>query len=455
MDNKNPALYLGILFLGLAISVFVIKGNFSPQILGIMVFCFIFIPTLLNPDIGLILIIVSMLLSPEMIVGSTSARLVAIRAEDVILLVIILAWLIRTSFTKSLVATFRTRLTLPFFLYILACIVSSLLAVLYGEIDLRLSFFTILKYFEYFILFIMTMDILKNRKQIKVFILVFFLTALVVSVFSNVYINKEISVGSEFIRVAPPVETRGGGESGTLGGYLIFTMAMAGGLLIYSQTTATRIFLICLELVMFRAFLYTLSRGSYMAVIPVIAALIYFTNRYKMAIIYSACIIAVMLIFFAPQMVKERVMTTVTTENVISGKHVVWEESPRARLDSWKDVLFNRLPKSPIFGYGVARFFIDGQIFLTLCEVGLLGFILFYWVLARLFKMAKDVLGTEVVKSDDLGMGLSVGFLAGFIGLIFSAIGTNTFLVIKIMEPFWFMAAIVLSLPRLLEKDKL
>ena len=455
MDNKNPALYLGILFLGLAISVFVIKGNFSPQILGIMVFCFIFIPTLLNPDIGLILIIVSMLLSPEIIVGSTSARLVAVRAEDVILLVIILAWLVRTSFTKSLVATFRTRLTLPFFLYILACIVSSLLAVLYGEIDLRLSFFTILKYFEYFILFIMTMDILKNRKQIKVFILVFFLTALVVSVFSNVYINKEISVGSEFIRVAPPVETRGGGESGTLGGYLIFTMAMAGGLLIYSQTTATRIFLICLELVMFRAFLYTLSRGSYMAVIPVIAALIYFTNRYKMAIIYGACVIAVMLIFFAPQMVKERVMTTVTTENVISGKHVVWEESPRARLDSWKDVLFNRLPKSPIFGYGVARFFIDGQIFLTLCEVGLLGFILFYWVLARLFKMAKDVLGTEVVKSDDLGMGLSVGFLAGFIGLIFSAIGTNTFLVIKIMEPFWFMAAIVLSLPRLLEKDKL
>jgi hypothetical protein len=37
-----------------------------------------------------------------------------------------------------------------------------------------------------------------------------------------------------------------------------------------------------------------------------------------------------------------------------------------------------------------------------------------------------------------------MGFLAGFIGLLFHAIGANTFIIVRIMEPFWFMAAMVL-----------
>jgi hypothetical protein len=191
-----------------------------------------------------------------------------------------------------------------------------------------------------------------------------------------------------------------------------------------------------------------------MAVIPVAAAFVYFTQKRRMILIYSLCVIGIMLIFFMPEMVRERIVTTVATENVIDGKRVVWEGSPRDRLDSWKEVLYNRFPKRPIFGYGVAKFFIDGQIFLTLCEVGLLGFTLLGWVLTRLFNIAKRALYTEEVKKDDFSSGLSVGFLAGFIGLLFAAIGTNTFIIVKIMEPFWFMAAIVVSLPRILEQER-
>jgi len=454
MNNKNFLLYLAVYFLGLVISIFVIKGNFSLQASAVVVFFLIFIPTLLKPNIGLIIIIISMLLSPESTVGSTTARAVIVRAEDVILLVIMLAWFIRTSFTKDILAVFKTRMSVPFFLYILACVISSLLAALFGELDIALSFFTILKYFEYFMLFLMTVDILKDMKQVRTFILVFFLAALVVSIFANVYVNKELSAGSEFIRAISPVERRGAGEPGTLGGYLILMMAIAAGLLLHTRSTVVRIFLICLELFMFRAFLYTLSRGSYLAFIPAILALIYFTKRYKLALIYGACVFTLLFAFFAPRMVMDRIFNTVTTQNVISGSQVVWEDSPRERLDSWKKVLFERFPQKPIFGYGVAKFFIDGQLFLTLCEVGLLGLILFCWVLARLFRMAKAALDTEEVQKDDFSLGLCVGFLAGFIGLLFTAIGTNTFLLIKIMEPFWFMAAIILSLPVLLKSEE-
>ena len=68
--------------------------------------------------------------------------------------------------------------------------------------------------------------------------------------------------------------------------------------------------------------------------------------------------------------------------------------------------------------------------------------------------MARDILKLEEIQKDDFLSGITVGFLAGFVGLIGHALSTNTFIIIKIMEPFWFIAAIVLSLPRLLEEKK-
>ncbi len=45
--------------------------------------------------------------------------------------------------------------------------------------------------------------------------------------------------------------------------------------------------------------------------------------------------------------------------------------------------------------------------------------------------------------------GLGIGFLAGFVGLIVHAIGANTFIIVRIMEPFWFFVGIITVLPML------
>ena len=45
--------------------------------------------------------------------------------------------------------------------------------------------------------------------------------------------------------------------------------------------------------------------------------------------------------------------------------------------------------------------------------------------------------------------GLTLGFFAGFVGLLFHALGANTFIIVRIMEPFWFFAGIVAVLPSL------
>ena len=449
--NKT-LIYFLVFILALFVSFFAIKSHFSSQSTGLLLFLLVFIPVLIKPDIGLIIIIASMLLSPEIVMGRVTGRYVTVRIEDILLMVVILAWFLRIAFTKDIASMFRTKLTAPFFLYIVICVVSTSLAIMGGIIDIKQSLFSILKYVEYFFLFLMVRDSINSIGQVKIYVAVFLLTAVVVAAHSNIYIGNQLSAGSQFFRVAPPVETTNPGESGTLGGYLVFMTAIAGGLLLYLRSTPIRIFLLCLILVMFRAFLYTLSRGSYIAMVPMIIGLICFTRKSKSLLISGVAIGIIMLAIFTPRMVRERVSTTVVEKAGVSGKSLAFEESPANRLESWKNVLFYTFPEKPLFGHGVATAFIDGQAFLLLYEVGAIGFLLFGSVLMKLYKMARDTLKLEEIQRDDFSAGITVGFLAGFIGLMGHALSANTFIIIKIMEPFWFMAAIILSLPRLLEE---
>ena len=50
--------------------------------------------------------------------------------------------------------------------------------------------------------------------------------------------------------------------------------------------------------------------------------------------------------------------------------------------------------------------------------------------------------------------GLAIGFFAGYIGLLFHALGANTFIIVRIMEPFWFFAGIIAVLPALESKQQ-
>ena len=54
---------------------------------------------------------------------------------------------------------------------------------------------------------------------------------------------------------------------------------------------------------------------------------------------------------------------------------------------------------------------------------------------------------------DSLFKGLALGFLAGHIGMLFHAISANTFILIRIMEPYWFLAGMVMMIPRLEKQE--
>ena len=77
-------------------------------------------------------------------------------------------------------------------------------------------------------------------------------------------------------------------------------------------------------------------------------------------------------------------------------------------------------------------------------ETGIIGALAFFYLLFSIFQTAMTSLRQV---STEWGKGLCIGFLAGFGALLFHAIGANTFIIVRIMEPFWFFAGMVTVLP--------
>jgi hypothetical protein len=68
----------------------------------------------------------------------------------------------------------------------------------------------------------------------------------------------------------------------------------------------------------------------------------------------------------------------------------------------------------------------------------------FAWIIYAIFRVGLNTLNAQ--QQDGLLRGLTVGLIAGLVGLLVHAIGANTFIIVRIMEPFWFLTGIVISM---------
>jgi hypothetical protein len=78
------------------------------------------------------------------------------------------------------------------------------------------------------------------------------------------------------------------------------------------------------------------------------------------------------------------------------------------------------------------------------------GLFAFFYLLYSVFRLALHQLrDTE----EPYYLGLTTGFIAGFVGLVVHSIGANTFIIVRIMEPFWFFVGIITVLPMLKQEE--
>jgi len=358
-----------------------------------------------------------------------------------VLIIIGFSWLAKTAVNKELGLVAKTPLNRPIVAYIGVNLMATLLGYLMGSVKTAAGYLYVLKYIEYFVVYFMVVNNLRDRAHARRLLAAAMVTAAVVSIIGL----TQIPSGE---RVSAPFEGETG-EPNTFGGYLLFMMAVAGGIALETTSLTVRARFAALVGLMAVPFAFTLSRASYIGVLPAYGALLALTTRRRamVALLLVAVVCSPALLLIAPPSVVNRVVYTFQPEanqpTVRLGK-VGLDPSTSARILSLRQALAGWLER-PILGFGVTGFaFMDAQYARVLVETGIVGLLCFVWLLWSVIRAAR---AAQLTMVDPFDRGLAMGFIAGTFGLLAHAIGSNTFIVIRIMEPFWLFAGIVLMLP--------
>jgi len=438
-----------ILILILTFAFFMPRVSAGKTIVAVAAGMILFMVGFASSQIALYILIFSMLLGPEIVVGMTAGaslgRGVTLRLDDFLLVIIGFSWLARMALYKELGLFLKTPLNKPIAFYIIASLISTLIGALMGRLDLKTGFLFVVKYFEYTVIYFMVVNHLHDKKQIRHFLWALLFTCVVVSFFGI----AQIPGGG---RVSAPFEGEVG-EPNTFGGYLVLMMAITIGLFLTTDSLRDRLIYGGIIVIAFIPFLFTESRSSYLAFFPMLLAFVWLSEKRK-PIIVSLLFLVLLLPLVAPHVVKDRVAYTFT-QRLHPGQHVHigsvrLDTSTSARLLSWGDALEDYV-SHPIFGFGVTGYgFVDAQFPRMLVETGMVGMVSFIFLLWAIFTQGKSVFRET---TDIFHRGVSMGFLAGFIGLLVHAIGANTFIIVRIMEPFWFVLGMVVMIPEVDSKS--
>jgi O-antigen ligase len=265
-------------------------------------------------------------------------------------------------------------------------------------------------------------------------------------------------------RISAPFEGNSG-EPNTLGGYLTIMMSLNILLFLYIKSLRIKIFLGILAVLSFIALLYTLSRASWIAFTMMYTVLIILTNKRKLLVLFLA-IGMIIAPFTLPEAVVDRFLYTfqsdrdigILSEYSIRELEVMYQTgdlrvdtSTQARLNDMKQSIQD-FQKKPLLGYGVTGYmFLDAQFHRLLIETGIIGlssFLYLLWVLGKtlislMVKYRNDILYRVVL----------TGTVASFFGMIAHSIGTNSFIIVRIMEPFWCLVGLCYCIPKIEESE--
>lgn len=436
---------LGAVVLALLMS-WVLAEVSVPLAFGVGLTLAVLVGAIASNELTLYLLTASMLLSPELVVGELGGgtilgRGLTLRFDDVLIFLVGLAWLAKSALHKELGLVFSTSLNRPIAAYACTAILATGLGMIAGRVQILAGSLFVLKYIEYLVLYFMVVNNLRERRQFERLLLVLLLTAAVASVIGILQIPSGERVSAPFEGDTP--------EPNTFGGYLVLMLALVAGLYLTSESLRRKLPLFGLGVLLVVPLLFTLSRASYLALIPLAGALwLYGDRRLYLTGLFAVAVVVAPLAM--PKAVTDRILYTVaqpTERGQIRVGGVRLDTSTSERLRSWNQTIVEDWPKQPLFGYGVTGHrFLDAQYPRVLAETGLAGLVAFLWLQVSLFRRVRAILNEA---RDPLFRGVALGALAGFVALVAHSIGANTFIIIRIMEPFWLLIGMVMVIPQL------
>lgn len=383
-------------------------------------------------------LIFSMLLSPEFIVGdlggsaATASRGITLRLDDYVIVVIGLAWLIRLAVYKEAAVFRRTPLNAPIAAYLGFAAVATLWGAQAGRLSLLTGFFFVLKYLEYTVIYFLVVNYTRDRAQVRRLLTAALATAVIIAVIAMAQIPSGARVSAPFEGEDP--------EPNTLGGYLVLMIALALAALGEARTARERALFVAMAAIMTVPLAYTYSRTSWLAFCAMLATVIVLSRNKTIFFLMVAAALIVLVVSPPTALIERATYTLSSQRDSLAFMGYTIEPSAAARLQAW--VIASRaLMLYPIVGAGVTGFgLIDAQYPRVLAETGFIGFGLFAWLVWRMAGTGFSLLRQGESRLEAV---LAKGFLAGFAGLLVHGIGANTFIIVRIMEPLWLVTGLV------------
>lgn len=433
---EAPFLVAAMLFFGLVLFVqHQVLQNDSVTV-ALAVSGMVFGITVFRVEFGVYILTIAMLLSPEIEFGDVAAgeRAFTMRYDDLLIIVIFLGVMLKLAYDGHFTLWRPSPINLAILGYYTVCIISTLLALdrNLGAWDRRTAFFVMLKMLQFYMVFWLVGHAIKNRMQVRRQLALYFLVAVVVSAY-GIY-----SIGTT-PRVSAPFET-GGTEPNTLGGYLVVTMCVALGLGTQAPTYSRKMLFFALFALCGMPLLYTLSRASYMAIF--VGGLTVATVSRKFIILAMLFGVLALSPLIMPQDVIDRVAYTIQPDQgqeVVGGVKV--DKSTGERFLVWRKVEFilTLAPIYTLFGGGVSwESVLDSQYARVILETGLVGLLAFLFLQYRIAKTLREAYRWT---DDWVGRGLAMGMFAATLALMVHSLGTISFLIVRIMMPFWVLTA--------------
>ena len=136
---------------------------------------------------------------------------------------------------------------------------------------------------------------------------------------------------------------------------------------------------------------------------------------------------------------------------LILGERQVFDTSTSARINTWGEALKN-MKKHPLLGFGITGWkFLDSEYVRVLIETGLIGLAAFLYLLYSILKKTWNIYKNAKIP---LFKALALGFFVATISMMTHSVGANTFIIIRIMEPFWLLCGLVIAIPQIEEIEK-
>lgn len=337
----------------------------------------------------------------------------------------------------------------PFLLFLLAGEISLINGLWMRTIDKpSLSLFYLLKWVEYFFIFLVAIRLSANAKQINFFIQTFFWLGMTLALYGwwEHFFSFTKAIYPNYYRIFERFPFHGDANHG--GGLLVLWIGFFTGIFLKTFDRRKAAILLASIIFVFFPLIWTYSRKSYLALAgALLFGFILKGTRKKLIFLISLLILSV-LVF--PTRLSERLIDLGEAFQSVDPFHSSWA----GNWVMWKDALWN-FDHFFLWGSGLGsrhRLFYESQYILILAETGIFGLIVFAFLF---LSMVREITFSFTKSLTEKQKGIATGWLIGFVGVLIHNSSCVSLTVAKIAIPFWFLSAVVFQTLRIRKRGSL